>query len=109
MRVVLELKNREKPYLPIEAESIVPRNFLGPVEDLSVYRGNRELALDQIFGITVEGEASSADEVEVVLRGVCGRIKRIGEYMDAGRIVVEGDIGMHCGNFMSGGEIVIEG
>ena len=109
MRVILELKDQEKSHLPIEAESIVPANFLGHLAELSVYRGNRELALDQIFRITVEGDASCADEVEVVLRGACSRIKRIGEYMDGGRIVVEGSIGMHCGNFMSGGEIIIEG
>jgi len=29
--------------------------------------------------------------------------------MNAGRIVIEGDIGMHCGNFMSAGEIIIKG
>jgi formylmethanofuran dehydrogenase subunit C len=37
------------------------------------------------------------------------RLKRVGEYMDAGKITVLGDIGMHCGNFMSGGTIEIHG
>ena len=57
----------------------------------------------------MEGPAVSPDQVEVILTGDTGRIKRVGEYMNAGRITVEGDIGMHCGNFMSGGEIVIGG
>ena len=45
----------------------------------------------------------------MILRGDVSRFKRVGEYMDAGKITIEGDIGMHCGNFMSGGTIEIHG
>ncbi|MCX6694206.1 MAG: formylmethanofuran dehydrogenase subunit C [Methanomicrobiales archaeon] len=98
---------RAKPSLPVEAESIIPQNFLRGT-DLTVYEGNKERRLEELFFITVEGPAVSPDQVEVVLMGATGRVKRVGEYMNAGRIVIEGDIGMHCGNFMSGGEIVIK-
>jgi len=108
VRVTLTVRPREKPFLPIEAETIVPRNFLDGT-DTTVWRGNRELPLDAVFSVSVEGNAETAAEVEVVMRGDTALIKRVGEYMDAGRIVVEGDIGMHCGNFMSGGTIEIGG
>ena len=108
MRVTLATKPRKKPKIPIEAESIIPQHFLRG-SDLTVYEGNKERKLEDIFYTTIEGPAVVPDQVEVILKGDTGRIKRVGEYMAAGRIIIEGDIGMHCGNFMSGGEIVIGG
>ena len=108
MRVTLATKPRNKPTIPIEAESIIPLHFLNGSE-LTIYEGNKERNLEEIFYVTIEGPAVVPNDVEVVLRGDTGRIKRVGEYMAAGRIVIEGDIGMHCGNFMSGGEILIGG
>ncbi len=109
MRVVLETRQRRNPRIPIEAESIIPHNFLKGAAGITVFEGNKMRGLEEIFYVTVEGPAVSPDQVEVVLRGDTGRIKRVGEYMNAGRIVVEGDIGMHCGNFMSAGEILVHG
>ena len=108
VRVILETKERKKPFLPIEAETIIPSNFLkGP--ELTVYEGNKERLLSDLFTIVVEGTAVSPDKVEVVLKGDTARIKRVGEYMATGTIRIQGDIGMHCGNFMSGGVIEIGG
>jgi formylmethanofuran dehydrogenase subunit C len=108
MRVILKTKPRVKSRIPIEAETIVPQNFLRK-NDITVYEGNKERKLEDLFFVTTEGPAVSPDQVEVILTGSTGVIKRVGEYMNAGRIIVEGDIGMHCGNFMSGGEIIIKG
>ena len=109
MKVILEVKERKKAYLPIEAEVIVPKNFLDPDCELTVWQGNKELPLEEVFSKRIEGTASYADNVEIIIRGDSSRIKRVGEYMDAGRIYIEENIGMHCGNFMSGGEIEIAG
>lgn len=108
MRVILETKPRKKPKIPIEAESIIPQNFLRGT-GLYVFEGNKQRSLDEIFFVTVEGPAVSPDQVEIILKGDTGRIKRVGEYMNAGKIHIEGDIGMHCGNFMSAGQITIQG
>ena len=109
MKVLLEAKKRNNPHIPVEAEKIIPGNFVNFLQDLHVWKGNRKVTLDEIFEISIEGSASSAREVEVNITGESGRIKRVGEYMEAGRIRIEGDIGMHCGNFMSGGTIEIMG
>lgn len=108
MKVVLTVRELEKPFIPIEAEVILPESFLDG-EPESVWKGNRERQFREIFDVERSGTAETAAEVEIVLRGNTGRIKRIGEYMKAGRITVEGDIGMHCGNFMEGGIIEIMG
>ncbi|NYT06452.1 MAG: formylmethanofuran dehydrogenase subunit C [Methanomicrobiales archaeon] len=109
MRVVLAVKERKKPFLPIEAEAILPSAFLDQEAKLTVWKGNKELPFAEVFAVSIDGEAESADDVEIVIRGDSSRIKRIGEYMDGGRIVIEGDIGMHCGNFMEAGTIEIMG
>ncbi len=109
MRVTLAMKPAEKSFIPIEAEAIVPKNFLAGT-DISIWRGNRELKIDEVFSVSVEGAADRPEDVEVVLSGAdTFRLKRVGEYMDAGKITVLGGIGMHCGNFMSGGKIEIHG
>ena len=109
MRVILSARPRKNPFIPVEAEGIVPARFLQPAEGIMVAVGNRIRPLTDVFEVTIEGIATDAAGVEVVLRGDTSRVKRVGEYMEAGKIRVEGDIGMHCGNFMSGGEIEILG
>ncbi|MCM2466595.1 formylmethanofuran dehydrogenase subunit C [Methanoculleus oceani] len=108
MKVTLAMKPGARSFIPIEAESIVPKNFLAGT-DLLVWRGNREFRLDEVFAVSVEGDADRSEDVEVVLSGETFRLKRVGEYMDGGRITILGDIGMHCGNFMSGGTIEVHG
>jgi formylmethanofuran dehydrogenase subunit C len=109
MRVILSARPRKNPFIPVEAEGIVPARFLQPAEGITVAVGNRDRPLTDVFEVAIEGTATDAAGVEVVLRGDTSRVKRVGEYMEAGKIRVERDIGMHCGNFMSGGEIEILG
>jgi formylmethanofuran dehydrogenase subunit C len=114
MRIVkLTPKPRKNPNLPVEAESIIPEHFMDnnacSFGDLTVWEGNKERKFCDFFDIEISGEAASPDDIELVLAGETRTIKRIGEYMAAGKITVEGDIGMHCGNFMSGGVIEIMG
>jgi len=41
MRVILRTRKRAKPRIPIEAETIIPQNFLRK-NDMAVYEGNKE-------------------------------------------------------------------
>ncbi|WP_157199905.1 hypothetical protein [Methanogenium cariaci] len=111
MKVILEVKERHKPNLPIEAECITPpKNFLDPEREFHVWKGNKELDITDVFHVRKDGNAKSAEQVEIIIRGDSSHIKRVGEYMDGGKILIERDIGMHCGNFMSaGGLIEIQG
>src|SRR5207244_13554677 len=45
----------------------------------------------------------------ILLEGDCGRVKLVGAGMKAGRITVRGNIGMHVGAEMLGGEIHVHG
>ncbi|MBP2134006.1 formylmethanofuran dehydrogenase subunit C [Methanomicrobium sp. W14] len=109
--VTLTVKKREKPDISVEAEGIVPANFVDEsYADLTVWEGNKEWKLTDFFDISCTGKAEKPSDVGIVLSGDTTRtVKRIGEYMEDGKITVRGDIGMHCGNFMKGGTIEIFG
>ncbi len=103
----LKLTLRNQPEVPLEAEVISPDRLDGmkPAKAgaLAVQYGNQKAALGDFFRI----EAHGADELRVA--GDLSRVKLVGAGMSRGRIVVEGDVGLHLGAAMSGGEILVAG
>ena len=104
---MISLVWRNAVQVPVEAETITPRAFLGKgvseIEALPVLQGNAAARLGDFFHVS--GEADGA----VRLSGDCSRVKYIGKGMTDGRIEVEGDAGMHLGAEMRGGEIHVRG
>ncbi len=101
-------EDSKNSHLPIEAEVITPETLAKTVQ-VNVYVGNQKKLLSDVFDIRVDGEAAGPSATEIVIIGDASRVKRVGEYMTDGRIIIEGDIGMHCGDFMTGGTIEILG
>jgi formylmethanofuran dehydrogenase subunit C len=103
----LTLTLTSAPAVPLEAEVLSPERFEGmsaaQAAAVPVLYGNRQAQLGDFFGI----EGSSDEELRLV--GNCVRVKRIGAGMTRGRIVIEGDVGMHLGVGMSGGTIIVKG
>lgn len=99
--------------ISIEAEVITPDNFAGKGPDkigaLIAYEGNTPRPLSELFNIKVEGSAGAADDVKIEINGNVPRVKRIGEGMSGGRILINGDVDMRCGAKMKGGIITIAG
>ncbi|MBK5113664.1 MAG: formylmethanofuran dehydrogenase subunit C [Candidatus Heimdallarchaeota archaeon] len=110
----LTLKNSAtKSNIPIEAEIITPDNFfnkdLAEIGQLSIWRGNKELTISQIF--TISGDHKKSEDItnlKINLKGDLSKIKRIGQEMTDGSIEIIGSIGMHLGTHMSGGKIVVQ-
>ncbi len=104
VRLILKagLKN-----IPVEAETIRPDIFTGKsheeIEALPLYQGNREVPLGELF--EVRGERAS----RIRLSGDLSHVKKIGWGMKDGRIIIQGNVGMHLGADMRGGEILVEG
>ena len=98
---------KESSTLPIEAEIIAPDRFIGlsqaEVEVLPLLKGRRQVTIGDLFD--VQGDGSD----EIVIRGDLSHVKRLGEGMTQGRLVVEGNVGMHLGVKMCGGEIEVHG
>ena len=105
MSLTLTLKNM--PEVPVEADAISPDRLEGlsaaQAAALAVLYGNRRAQLGDFFAIEGRGDG----EVRVV--GDLRRVKRIGAGMSRGRMVIEGDAGMHLGTGMSGGSILVKG
>ncbi|MBD3189233.1 MAG: formylmethanofuran dehydrogenase subunit C [Candidatus Heimdallarchaeota archaeon] len=114
-KVILTRKQPDKKsFIPIEAENIVPDIFsnktLTEIKQLPLWLGNEEIFLKEIFEVKgVEKLIDEISEIEIEIIGNCSKIKRIGEKMTGGKMIINGSVGMHLGNQMEGGTIMVEG
>lgn len=104
---VTQLKLYTKPEVPLEAEMISPTVFASlsqsGIEHLNVMHGNVKCNLGDFFKVTGKGAA------EIRIEGDLSNVKLIGAGMTEGKLILEGDVGMHLGAGMSGGEIEVMG
>ena len=109
MRVTLHLHT--PPEAPLEAECIAPQCLTGlskqDIESLMVMHGNRKEKLGDFF--RVEDLVDNDESNEIHLEGDLSFVKRVGSDMSSGKMVIDGNIGMHLGAGMRGGEIVVNG
>ncbi|MEM1538354.1 MAG: formylmethanofuran dehydrogenase subunit C [Candidatus Nezhaarchaeales archaeon] len=98
--------------VPVEAKCISPDVFAGKslsdIRALPVYEGNTKRALIDLFNIEGNPGATSA-ETAIVIRGDAWKVRRIGEGMSNGKIIVEGRVGAYLGLKMKGGTITVKG
>lgn len=108
--MTVRLRLRAANRIPLEAEVITPDRLAGlsarEIERLPVWYGNKVRPLAEHFEVRVE---AGGDVPAVVVEGPTGRVKRLGERMSLGRLVIAGDAGMHAGAEMTGGELIVEG
>jgi len=107
----IKLKIKKQPNFPLEAESITPDNFAGKsideIKKLIVYSGNEEFIIGDFFEVT--GKSGDLNELKIIIENDVSNVKRIGEKMTGGEIIINGNVGMHVGNQMGGGKILING
>jgi formylmethanofuran dehydrogenase subunit C len=103
----LTLDLHTTPTVPLEAEVISPPHLRGLTEAeiaaLKLSHGNEQVPLGEFFN--VKGRLDG----ELRLTGDLSRAKLIGSQMSSGRVLIDGDAGMHLGAGMSGGEIEVRG
>src|SRR5690242_4038668 len=104
---MITLTLKEQPSVPLEAEVLSPDVLAelsnADIRALPVYLGKRQRRVDDFF----EVDGGSSDQLTI--RGDAARVKWIGRAMTRGRIVVDGNAGMHLGAYMSGGAIEVSG
>jgi formylmethanofuran dehydrogenase subunit C len=95
--------------VPVVAACINPDVFKGKsvqeISKLPITEGNRNLTLSDLF----EVKEDSAETPSITINGEAGKVKRVGQGMKSGEIVVNGNIGMHTGEKMGGGKITVNG
>src|SRR4030066_2326652 len=94
---------------PVMAECINPSVFQGKtiaeIAALNVWEGNKQKRLGDLFSI----EEDKAETPSIRIDGDASEVRRIGEGMKEGEIVVNGNAGMHLGEKMTGGKITVNG
>jgi len=104
---MITLTLKEQPSVPLEAEVLSPdvtaQLSTAGIRALPVYLGKRQRRVDDFF----EVDGGSSDQITI--RGDASRVKWLGRAMTRGRIVVDGNAGMHLGAYMSGGTIEVSG
>ena len=102
----LHLKLHTQPEVPLEADCICPDIIQSLKNDeitaMTVFHGNRQVELGEFF------ECNGSFDGEINIDGDLSNIKHVGASMSFGKITVEGNIGLHTGAGMRGGEIIIE-
>ncbi|MDY6965019.1 MAG: formylmethanofuran dehydrogenase subunit C [Halobacteriota archaeon] len=106
------IKPKESFKISIDGYLITPDNFagktVGEINSMETWYGNKVVELGSLFDIKVDGSAGPEDTT-IILEGDFSRVKRIGSGMTAGKVIVNGDVDMHCGAFMTGGSITVKG
>jgi len=110
--LTVTIKPKKDIKISVEAENISPDKFAGKsemdIQSLEAYLGNHKTTLGELFSIKIEGSGAAAD-TKIVMEGNFSRVKRIGEGMTAGLIMIKGNVDMHLGAKMSGGKITLSG
>jgi formylmethanofuran dehydrogenase subunit C len=105
--VVLTFKGLSGSPIPLEADSINPMLFRDrerkEIERVPLHHGNTSVPLGELFSI--RGSPSGDLRIE----GDLASVKGLGIGMSGGRMVIEGNVGMHVGAGMTGGEIEVRG
>ncbi|MFX1480262.1 MAG: formylmethanofuran dehydrogenase subunit C [Promethearchaeota archaeon] len=107
--VKLKLKKEHK--FPLEADVISPDHFAGKtaaaIKKFEVYHGNELKTLGDFFDVS--GKGGDINDTKIIIEGNVSNVKRIGEKMSGGEIIINSDVGMHVGNRMTGGKILVNG
>jgi formylmethanofuran dehydrogenase subunit C len=106
---MITLTPLRKFQFPVQAECISPDVFQGKdtaeIAELPVYEGNKPKKLSDLFKI----EEDNADVPSITINGDVSEVRRIGQGMKTGEIVINGNAGMHLGEKMAGGKITVNG
>jgi len=97
--------------VPVEAECISCDVFSGKTleetESLQIWEGNKRRRLDELFSLEDDGDKK--EEFTIKVFGDLSKVRRMGSAMTQGKLIIEGDAGMHLGQNMRGGSIVVHG
>lgn len=102
MAITLTLTTELQYPLELGAMSQLPEGA-DPLRTAVLY-GNREVPLGELF----RAEGSTSDGTWI-WRGDLHKARRLGANWSRGRLIMEGDAGLHAGAEMSGGEVTIIG
>lgn len=94
----------------LDLRGVLPARLLGMTADevarITVWEGNRQVELGQLFEIDLEDERSAG---MLRLIGDLSKADNIGAGMEEGKLFIQGKVGHHAGQAMRGGSLYIHG
>ncbi|MDR0648782.1 MAG: formylmethanofuran dehydrogenase subunit C [Synergistaceae bacterium] len=109
---MIDLRLTREPNLPLEAERLRPDSLeqttLDEIYALPLLYGNQTAEAGEFLRGEIR-ETGDAPGVSLILRGDFRRVKRLGQGMQSGELIIEGSCGFHAGAEMGGGRITIRG
>lgn len=109
-KVVLHSEIDPEDRIPINASVLTPDVIVGKsiekIRKIKLWHGNKQVPLSKLFragfsaGLDMGGPTLD-------IHGPISTVRHLGEDMERGKIIVHGDVGMHCGVRMKGGFIRI--
>lgn len=110
---IINLIMKKKSSISLEFDNVLPEllfdKTLSEIQNVIIYRGNREESLGEYFGVEISGNCEDASDCTIIIDGDLSRVKRIGFAMTCGKIIANSDVDFHVGACMSGGEIIVNG
>ncbi|NLA26977.1 MAG: formylmethanofuran dehydrogenase subunit C [Firmicutes bacterium] len=107
--------------VPLEVEALNPLRLadmsIDEIKSCEIWYGKAKKQTGEIFKVEVTGGPPDLpadlnlphEDICLELYGNLSRVKRIGQGMGGGLLIVHGDAGVHLGSLMTGGIIVVEG
>ena len=112
MKRIIDLRLTQAPRLPLEAERLRPDLLAGmsleEIYALPLLYGNQMTAAGEFLQGEIR-ETEDGSGASLILRGDFARVKRLGQGMQSGELIIEGASGFHTGAEMEGGRIIIRG
>ncbi len=102
----------KEPELYLECYSVTPDHFAGKslaeIADLPAHEGKIQWKLGDFF--TFDGMAGkNPEDTKIVVNGNVRKMKRFGQQMTGGEILINNDTDMYVGAWMRGGKITVKG
>ncbi len=105
--LTLTVRSGDLPCARISLKGITPSALIGKSADdiakTALHVGTQNLALGDLFSVSGSGGET------LIIAGSSDKFDCVGERLDAGTIIVEGDVGGYGGRRMSGGRLDIKG
>jgi formylmethanofuran dehydrogenase subunit C len=76
---------------------------IGQIERMELQTGHRPINLADVFRVR------AGDIEQIRIQGGCDRLDYVGQAMNSGELIVEGNVGIQAGRLMSGGRLTVLG
>jgi formylmethanofuran dehydrogenase subunit C len=103
----LTLIVRERLDHRLDLSPLVPHALagktIGQIERMELQTGHRPINLADVFRVR------AGDIEQIRIQGDCDRLDYVGQEMNSGELLVEGNVGIQAGRLMSGGRLTVLG